>query len=157
ALWGLNVAAQRGGSEATRVRDRLEAALGQPDPEVRRVAATLLGELGATEAVPQLARQLADPAPRARFAAGAALARVGDSRAVAALVGALAANADSDALLRFACARGLARAADTLTLAALHAHADRAVRLGAVLALREARAGGVAAFLDDTDPQVAIE
>ena len=157
ALWGLNVAAQRGGSEATRVRDRLEAALGQPDPEVRRVAATLLGELGATEAVPQLARQLADPAPRARFAAGEALARVGDSRAVAALVGALAANADSDALLRFACARGLARAADTLTLAALHAHADRAVRLGAVLALREARAGGVAAFLDDADPQVAIE
>ena len=155
ALWGLNVAARAG--QGAHVRERFMAALTQPDPEVRRLAATLLGELGAVEAVPALTRMLADPAPRVRFAAGEALARVGDARAVAPLVAALAANADSDALLRFAYAHALARAADTLALAALHTSVDRSVRLGAVLALREAHAEGVAAYLGDADPQVATE
>jgi quinoprotein glucose dehydrogenase len=136
ALWGLNIAAH--GGQGARVRERFAAALAQPDPEVRRLAAMLLGELGAVEAVPALSMLLADPAPRVRFAAGQALARCGDARAVPSLLSALAANADSDAFLRFSYARALARAADTLTLAGLHAHADRSVRLGAVLALREA-------------------
>jgi hypothetical protein len=155
ALWGLNLAAH--GGQGARVRERFVAALAQPDPEVRRLAATLLGELGAVEAVPALSALLADPSPRARFAAGQALARCGDARAVPPLVLALAANGDSDAFLRFAYARALARAADTLALVGLHADADRSVRLGAVLALREARAEGVSAFLSDADPQVATE
>ena len=155
ALWGLNVAAHAG--QGARVRERFLAALAQSDPEVRRLAATLLGELGAVEAVPALTRLLADPSPRVRFAAGQALARAGDGRAVGPLVRALAANADSDALLRFAFARGLSRAADTLALAGLSGNADRSVRLGAVLALREARSAAVTAFLGDADPQVATE
>jgi len=155
ALWGLNLAAH--GGHGARVRERFVAALAQPDPEVRRLAATLLGELGAVEAVPALSALLADPSPRARFAAGQALARCGDARAVPPLVRALAANGDSDAFLRFAYTRALARAADTLALVGLHADADRSVRLGAVLALREARAEGVSAFLSDADPQVATE
>ena len=155
ALWGLNVAAR--GGQGARVRERFLGALTQPDPEVRRLAATLLGELGAVEAVPALSRMLADPSPRVRFAAGQALARVGDARAVAQILGALAANADSDAFLRFAYSRALARSADTLSLAALNANPDRSLRLGAVLALREARAEGVSAFLADADLQIATE
>jgi HEAT repeat protein/glucose/arabinose dehydrogenase len=155
ALWGLNVAARAG--QGARVRERFVAALTQADPEVRRLAATLLGELGAVEAVPALSEMLADPSPRARFAAGQALARVGDARAVEPLLRALAANGDSDVFLRFAYVRALARAADTLALTALHANADRSVRLGAVLALRSAGAEGVSAYLGDADPQVATE
>ena len=155
ALWGLNMAAR--GGQGAKVRERFLAALAQPDPEVRRLAATLLGELGAVEAVPALSRMLADPSPRVRFAAGQALARVGDARAVEPIVKALAANADSDANLRFAYSRALARSADTLTLAALNASPERSVRLGAVLALREGHAEGVSAFLADADPQIATE
>jgi cytochrome c553 len=60
-------------------------------------------------------------------------------------------------LLRFACSRALAHVADPATLAAMRTHADRAVRLGAVLALREASSDSLVAFLDDADVQVAIE
>jgi quinoprotein glucose dehydrogenase len=139
------------------VRECFLAALAQDDPEVRRLAATLLGEMGAAAAGPALAARLADPSPRVRFAGAQALARVGDARAVEPLVQALAANGDSDALLRFAYSRALARSADTLVLTALRERPERSVRLGAVLALREARSEGVAAFLDDRDPQIATE
>jgi HEAT repeat protein/glucose/arabinose dehydrogenase/mono/diheme cytochrome c family protein len=155
ALWGLNLAARAGHGAAA--HEKIRGALAQDDPEVRRLAATLLGELGVTEAVPALTALLADPAPRVRFAAAQALARVGDARAIAPLERALAANADTDAFQRFACVRALAHAADTLALAKLNADADRSLRLAAVLALREARSEGVSAFLADADPQVATE
>src|SRR5207248_2130312 len=49
------------------------------------------------------------------------------------------------------------RVATPARLTALEQHASRAVRLGAVLALREAASGSVAEFLADPDPQVASE
>ncbi|MFN8586745.1 MAG: NPCBM/NEW2 domain-containing protein [Candidatus Eisenbacteria bacterium] len=154
ALWALGVIAHARGAAV--VAPHVLLALADADPEVRRVAATVAGELGAAAAVPRLVPLLADDAPRVRFAAAQALAAL-RGRATAALVHALAENADADRLLRFAYARALAAGTPADTLAAFASHANRAVRLGALLALREARSERVAAFLDDADTQVATE
>ncbi|EMA31526.1 MULTISPECIES: HEAT repeat domain-containing protein [Haloarcula] len=53
--------------------------------EFRMVAATALGERGATAAVPDLVRALTDPAPRVRTRAAQACGRLSDLRAVSPL------------------------------------------------------------------------
>ena len=104
-----------------------------------------------------LRARLADPSARVRFAAAQALGDLADSTSRDALVAALAANADTDVVLRFALARALARVASPADLATLATHPDRAVRLGAVLALREASAPELARFLADPDETIALE
>ena len=154
ALWALGIVAHERGAAA--VSPHVTRALADGDAEVRRVAATVTGELGAASVAPQLVPLLADDSPRVRFAAAQALAAL-RARATAALVHALGANADADTYLRFAYARALAAGTPADTLASLASHANRSVRLGAVLALREARSERVAAFLGDADAQVATE
>ncbi|MBK7366961.1 MAG: HEAT repeat domain-containing protein [Candidatus Eisenbacteria bacterium] len=122
--------------------------------KVRRVAATVTGELGAASVAPQLVPLLADDSPRVRFAAAQALAAL-RARATAALVHALASNADRDAFARFAYVRALAAGTPAESLASLVSHASRSVRLGAALALREQESRRVAVFLADPDAQVA--
>lgn len=154
AIWGLGIVAHERG--AAGLDAAVAAALADRDPEVRRLAAFTLGDLHASSGAALLAA-LADSSGRVRFAAAQALGKLGVAAAVDPLVAALAANDDEDAQLRFACAQALARVASPARLAALSGHASRAVRLGAVLALRQARSEMVGDFIADADPQVATE
>jgi putative heme-binding domain-containing protein len=155
AAWALGIVGHARGAAA--VATPLRAALGDADADVRRVAAIVLGELGDAGATRALLARLRDPSARVQFAAAQALGQLGAREAAAPLIDVLAANADSDAVLRQACARALARTADAAWLGAKRTDASRAVRLGSVLALREAASEEVATFLGDPDPQVATE
>ena len=155
ALWGLGIVARTTGAAA--VEPALLSALADTAADVRRVAAITLGEIGAQGAGPALVARLRDPSSRVRFGAAQAIAGLREPQAFAPLVQALADDADADATLRSAYARALAVCATSMQLGGLAGSPDRAVRLGAVLALREAQAEEIAPYLHDPDPQVATE
>ncbi len=159
ALWALGVLAHE--HPGANVVPAFTAALADPDADVRRVAAFALGDAGpdAKRAGGALVKALADPSPRVRLAAAQAIAAL-KVPSSSELIDALAANDDADPWLRFAYARALAAVMPAPELAALAppaSHASRAVRLGAVLAIREAGADAAAPFLADADPQIATE
>ncbi len=158
AVWGLGQLLRRDLIEP----GSLLALLDDPDSEVRRQAATVLGDARRGEAVPKLVGLLG-PGHSAVEQAGAAIAlgRIAAASehsqvaaAVPALIDLLARNDDDDAVLRHAACFGLAAAAPAGDLVGLVADPRLAVRLGAVVALGRHQAGGLAAFLDDADPRV---
>ncbi len=158
AIWGLGQLLRRGGD----VTADLLALLEDPDSELRRHAATVLGDSRRPEAVLPLvtliqaehtaAEQAAAAIALARIAAGVAPAEV--APAVPALIELLARNDDVDAVLRHAACHGLAAAATPSALVELAADPRPAVRLGAVVALGRKQAGGLAVFLGDADSRV---
>ncbi len=88
--------------------------LGHRDPDQRKLAADILGELRRPEAVPALSRALNDPDANVRSAAAEALGRIGGPEAVAALEALLTTPAEP--LLYVSALEGLAalRAAPAL-------------------------------------------
>ena len=158
AVWGLGQLLRQDAIEP----GALLALLDDPDSEVRRQAATVLGDARRVEAVPQLIGLLgADHSAAEQAAAAIALGRIAAksehaqvAAAVPALIDVLARNDDADAVLRHAACYGLAAAASTTDLAKLADDPRLAVRLGAVVALGRQQAGGLAAFLDDADQRV---
>jgi quinoprotein glucose dehydrogenase len=163
AIWGLGLYSHLYPFDPHNDRQRLVAApitfrlKNESDNEVRRVGLTVLSELRVPVDDQVFTDALGAQSVRVRFAAAQALARIGGPNATTALLAALAKNDDSDPMLRFALTRALGHCVAPVSLGALHADARRSVRLGAVLALREARSEQVAGFLGDADPQVATE
>ena len=128
-----------------------------PDPELRAQSAKIAGDLRLRSCGPQLIRLLADQAPRVRFHAGLALGKIADPNATDALARLLADNNDADPFLRQAAVMGLAGCARPVELARLGQHPSRAVRLGAIVALRRLGSPFVTNFLQDPDPAVQRE
>lgn len=135
----------------------LLSALGAADASHREAAAIVLGDCGFAGGSARLIERLKDPSPRVRLQSSIALGKLRATDALVPLLELLSANADSDAFLRHGAVMGLLGCADAATLGALSNHADRSVRLGAVLALRRLRAPEIEPFLDDFDFQVASE
>jgi HEAT repeat protein len=69
-----------------------ERGLSDEEPEIRKAAATALGEMKAQAAIPQLRTALDDPAPEVGLAAAEALWRIGDRRVRRVLLDVLAGN-----------------------------------------------------------------
>ncbi|HKG93125.1 MAG TPA: HEAT repeat domain-containing protein, partial [Gemmatimonadaceae bacterium] len=139
-LWGIAQLARRDARQAR----PLVGFLNDGDPEVRAQAAKMLGDLRYGAASAALLPMLRDTAPRARFFAAEALGRLGERSAVGPIVEMLAANNDEDVYLRHAGALALARIGAADQVAALAGHANRGVRLAAVVALRRMHDPGVA-------------
>jgi quinoprotein glucose dehydrogenase len=158
AVWGLGQLLRKNAIEA----GSLLMLLNDPDSEVRRQAATVLGDTRRGEALSQLlgllgpdhsaAEQAAAAIAIARIAAVVASAEI--ASAVPALIAMLARNDDADAVLRHAGCYGLAAAASTPDLVSLADDPRPAVRLAAVVALGRQQAEGLTAFLDDADGRV---
>jgi putative heme-binding domain-containing protein len=85
------------------------------------------------------------------------LGRIAHAGAVESLVELLAVNDDKDVYLRHGASLALARIGNADALKALSTHSSRAVRLGAVVALRRMRNAAVAEFLNDKDEYVVTE
>ena len=127
-------------------------------PEMRVQAAKILGDGKSTSSAPQLIALLKDPAPRVKLFAGLALAKLADPTALPALLAMAQENDDKDPMIRHAAVMGLAACSSAPELLEkTQAHASRAVRLAAVLALRKLEAGEIAKFLTDADPQIITE
>ena len=134
AIWALD-AIDAGAS----ARDRILAALRDPEPTVRLQAARQLGTRRVKEAVPALTEALRAPDAALRFRAATALGRVADPRAIPALRDALD---EQDLFARYAAFHALNRIgrADPdrwKTIAAGLSSPGAAVREGTLFALRD--------------------
>ncbi len=145
---------------------RLALLVSDPDQEIAGNATRLVGETNPAgtwirervldrnsrvqlRAIEGLAKAVAHVAPAKR--------EVFSKAASTALFDVLKRNQNQDAYLRHATVLALARIGDVLTLLAAAKDASPSVRLGVCLALRRLQRPEVAQFLNDADPQVALE
>lgn len=131
-----------------------------PDAEIRAQATKTLGDVGgptSKAAVPRYIELLKDASPRVRKYAALALGRVQAAVAVKPLLTMLAENDNKDVELRHAASYALSRIGKGDEMLRDVASMNAATRLGVVIALRRMGHDGVAAFLHDADPVIAVE
>lgn len=180
AIWGLGQIAQKTGNALTLstilarpinqlgVKDSpalapVRTLLRDADPEVRAQAIKVLGEHGQTDQADAFIAALKDENNRVKFNAGIALGKLAAlqpalaARTTPALIDALRANNDVDHYLRHALVMGLVGARDVAALVATAADSSRAVRTGAVVALRRLESPEIAKFLSDADAFIVRE
>ncbi|HUR56152.1 MAG TPA: HEAT repeat domain-containing protein, partial [Opitutaceae bacterium] len=159
AVWGLGQVAPKNFAALAPVR----ALVKDPDAEVRAQAIKVLGDHATADFAETLLAALNDENARVKFFAGQSLGKLGrvqpefSERIAAATIEALRANDDKDALVRHAGVMALAGARHIPTLSAAAADRSRAVRLGAVLALRRLGHADAQKFLADADPSIVRE
>jgi quinoprotein glucose dehydrogenase len=127
------------------------------DPEIKAQAAKWLGDIRYSKAESELISNLKDVNSRVQFFAAEALVRTASEKALAPLITLLQENNDADAYIRHAATLALSRIGKVQPLAALSSHPSKAVRLGAVIALRRLESPELAIFLNDTDEFIVTE
>ncbi|HEX8059619.1 MAG TPA: HEAT repeat domain-containing protein, partial [Cyclobacteriaceae bacterium] len=131
--------------------------LDDSDQEIRAQAAKWIGDVRYKDAGDKLIAMLKDSYPRAQFFAAEALGRTANENAVNPLISLLESNNDQDVFMRHAASLALARINKAEPLVALSTNPSKAVRTGAVVALRRMSNPGVASFLKDKEEFVAAE
>ena len=149
-------------SQLARLDDRsyakpLVALLKDADPEIRAQAAKWLGDIRYKEASKELIANLTHENARVRFFSAEALGRAKDATAIQPLIQLLAANNDEDAFLRHGASYALSQIGQAAPLAALSTHPSKAVRMGAVIALRRLASPELAKFLGDAEENIVTE
>ena len=149
-------------SQLARLKDKsyakpLVALLKDADPEVRAQAAKWLGDIRYKEASKELIANLTHENARVRFFSAEALGRAKDATAIQPLIQLLAANNDEDAFLRHGASYALSQIGQAAPLAALSTHPSKAVRMGAVIALRRLASPELAKFLADAEEDIVTE
>ena len=127
------------------------------DPEIRAQAAKWLGDIRYREAGEAMLPLLKDKKSRVSFYAAEAIGRIAYEPAIPGLIALLARNNDEDAFVRHAASLALARIGNPDPLIALADHASRAVRIGAVVALRRMSHPGVSRFLNDQEEHIVTD
>lgn len=153
AVWGLSQMARKD----LAVAENLIPYLKDEDAEIRAQAARWLGDVRFTKAATELIPLLKDEAPRVKFFVAEALGRMTHEPAFDALIELLQTNNDEDEYIRHAASLALARIGKPEKLMALSSHPSKAVRLGAVLALRRLQHPGIAIYLNDVDEFIVTE
>ncbi len=128
-----------------------------PDPELRAQAARWAGNLG-FDPDDVLLTLLKDPSPRVRTLAAIASGKRKRGKALGPLTDLLVAADNKVPVLRHAGVFGLVGVATKQELQAFATHPSTAMRIAAVVALRQRRAAGeLASFLRDPSPQVVAD
>ena len=149
-------------SQLARLSDKsyakpLVALLQDTDPEIRAQAAKWLGDIRYKEASKELIANLTHENARVRFFSAEALGRAKEATAIQPLIQLLAANNDEDAFLRHGVTYALSQIGQVAPLAALSTHPSKAVRMGAVIALRRLQSPELAKFLGDKEEDIVTE
>jgi putative membrane-bound dehydrogenase-like protein len=131
--------------------------LNDQDPEIKAQAAKWLGDIRYSKAENELISNLKDVNKRVQFFAAEALGRTASQKSLEPLITLLQENNDEDAYIRHAATLALSRIGKVQPLAALSSHPSKAVRLGAVIALRRLESPELAKFLNDTDEFIVTE
>lgn len=152
-IWGISQLARQTKTHAK----VLLPLLTDSDPEIRAQAARWLGDVRYAEAGSALLPLLTDANSRTRFFAAEALGRIAYEPAIQPLIKLLEDNNDEDAYLRHGASLALARIGKADPLISLANHKSKAVRVGAVVALRRMQSPGIASFLNDKDEFVVTE
>lgn len=137
--------------------DALVPLLKDSDPEIRAQAAKWIGDIRYPKAGSELIGGLKDENSRVRFFCAEALGRTSHAAAVQPLITLLEENNDTDAYIRHAASLALSRIGKVDALAALATHPSKAVRMGAVLALRRLESPELVKFLSDTEEWIVTE
>jgi quinoprotein glucose dehydrogenase len=145
AIWGLGQILRKNSNEHAVLINLLQDA----DSEIRAQAAKVLGDANTTAATEKLLPLLADKNPRAQLYAAQALGRIRAESAIAPLVDMLQANNEQDVYLRHAGAIALGRIGNQEALGKLATHPSEAVRIAAVVALKQIKSPALALFLND--------
>lgn len=161
AIWALAQLA-RGARRAgdvvpARAVDPLIPVLSDSDAGIRRVAATVLGDLRYAAAAPNLIGACRDADASVAREAAMALGRIGDPAAVEPLVALARRAAAVDPILRHAVVQGLLGCTDADGLLRIGQDPEPSVRLVAVVALRRQQRPELSRFLADPDPAVRAE
>ncbi len=149
-------------SQLARLSDKsyakpMVALLQDTDPEIRAQAAKWLGDIRYKEASKELIANLTHENARVRFFSAEALGRAKEATAIQPLIQLLAANNDEDAFLRHGVTYALSQIGQVAPLAALSTHPSKAVRMGAVIALRRLQSPELAKFLGDKEEDIVTE
>lgn len=155
AIWGLG---QQLRNAQPVSEDSLLSLLADNDAEVRAQTAKVIGEAHAPRAslTAALIPLLRDTSDRPRFFAAIALGRLEIKASSLEIIAYLERNG-TDTNHRHAAFMGLLGTTPASTIAALHSHPDRHVRLNAIVTLRRLASPLVTQFLQDTDPLVVAE
>jgi putative heme-binding domain-containing protein len=153
AIWGISQYARKDIKQGS----LLVPLLDDTDPEIRAQAAKWIGDVRYKDAAERLVRMLKDEYPRAQFFAAEALGRTAYEQAIPGLIELLEVNNDKDVMIRHAASLALGRIGKAEPIVSLSAHPSKAVRTGAVIALRRMSNAGVASFLKDADEFVVTE
>lgn len=137
--------------------DKIVPYLQDEDAEIRAQAAKWLGDIRYDQVSSQLIQNLQDENARVRFFAAEALGRAGHKEAFDGLVNLLEANNDEDAYIRHAASLALARIDEEEKITQLYTHPSKAVRMGAVIALRRLESPGLSKFLADSEELIVAE
>lgn len=137
--------------------DPLVALLKDSDPEIQAQAAKWLGDIRYSKAGKELIANLTHENARVRFFSAEALGRSKNQEAIQPLIALLESNNDEDAYLRHGVTYALSQIGKVEPLVALASHPSKAVRLGAVLALRRLESPELAKFLNDSDEYIVTE
>ena len=143
--------------EDMKYADAIVPLLKDSDPEIKAQAAKWLGDIRYSKAGNDLIAGLKDENARVRFFSAEALGRTKNADAVQPLIALLEANNDEDAYIRHAASLALSRIGKVEPIAALSSHSSKAVRMGAVIALRRLESPELAKFLADSDEYIVTE
>ncbi len=153
AVWGLGMVLAKQPAAAVTLTKLLTDA----NAEVRAQAAKTLGERKVASAAAPLMALLDDAAPRVVFMAAQALGQLKHAPAADKLFDVIRANDNRDPTLRHAVVTALARVGGGSKLAGAIKDPSAAVRLAAVLVLRQQKSAQLAEFLADADASVRTE
>lgn len=153
AIWGIGQLARRNISEA----EPLLSYLDDEDAEVRAQLAKVIGDARYTAAFDPLLEQLKDSSARAQYFAAEALGKIGKAEAFQGLIDLLGQTGENDPHLRHGTVYALSRIGVEKQLGELSSHPSEAVRVGAVVALREMRSPQLSQFLKDDSWMVMNE
>ncbi|MGB3585322.1 MAG: HEAT repeat domain-containing protein [Tunicatimonas sp.] len=153
SIWGISQLARQDSAYAEILLPLLQDA----DPEIQAQAAKWLGDMRYSPAAGKLVSMLSDDYDRTRFFAAEALGRIAYEPALEPLITLLETNNDEDTYIRHAASLAMARIGQAEPVVALADHPSRAVRIGAVVALRRMEEPGVAKFLNDEDEYIVTE
>ena len=137
--------------------DAIVPLLKDEDPEIAAQAAKWLGDIRYSKANNVLIENLTHSNARVQFFSAEALGRAKAKEAIQPLISLLEVNNDEDAYLRHGVTYALSQIGEVAPLAALSSHPSKAVRLGAVLALRRLESPELAKFLQDSDEYIVTE
>lgn len=153
AIWGLGQLARKEAEIGALIVPFLQDEV----PEVRAQAAKVLGDAKYAAAEQGLLALLEQDAARVQFFAAEALGKLGAKAALRPIVDLVEQLEERDPHLRHAFIYALSRLSEAKDLAALADHPSQAVRIAAVVALREQASPLAAEFLQDKDPLVVVE
>lgn len=154
AIWGLG---QIGRKDSKSVIPVLLPLLESKESEIRAQTAKVLGELKTIEARSALIAMLADTEPRVQLFALLALAKIPSPESVPAIVKLLEKNQNKDVYIRHGCVMALAAINDPKTLSSYSKNNSQAIRMGALLALRQLESQEISGFLSDSNQEIADE